>query len=307
MRKDKRPGEGAKTLGAAAALAGHAGSAVLLGAVLLAAILGAPSLQARAARTIGDTPARVVIDWPGPAGADQPARTWLGADIQSGLLRLGAERLAEHPDPLSGAGLEALGLALADTGWFASAPTVRREPGGVVRVSGTWRVPAAVVRHGGVDHLVARGGELLPPAYLPGQGGRRVILGASSPPPSRDGRPACGRVWGAGPGHTGLTDVQAGVALLNLIADKPWADQVAGVDVAAYARQRRLELVTARGTRVVWGGAPGEQVFGEASVETRLWRLAEINRRFGRIDAGRGSVDVSGAIATIDDLPSGPP
>lgn len=312
LNKRKSPGGPAK-LGPfpARTVLAQAATALLLGAVVLAFVFGTPALQARVARTLPGGVPRVEFDWPmiPGDGPGRPARTWLSPDMQAGLVRLAQETLAADPDALSTTALAGVGLALQGTGWFSSLESVRREPGHTVRVRGTWRLPAAVVRHGGLDHLVARGGELLPPTYLPGQSGQRVIIGASTPPTMREGKPVCGEVWGASRtgGHKGMSDVQAGVALLELIGTRPWRDQVAAVDVSAYARQRRLEILTTSNGRVVWGGAPGEKVYGEASLETKLWRVMEINRRTGKIDAGQPSMDISGTIAMMDDTPLAPP
>ncbi len=290
-----------------AALAAQAVTALLLGGLAALAVFGTPALQARVSRSLAAAPVRVEFDWPrmAPGGPESAGATWLSPDIQSGLISAVIDALRADPDPLSVRALQGVGAALVETGWFERLDEVRREAGGVVRVRGTWRVPGAVVRHGGLDHLVSRAGEVLAPTYLPGQSAQRVVLGASTPPPSRNGRVLCGAPWGGGPGKE--SDVQAGVALLNLVATRPWRDQVSGVDAAAYAKHRRLELVTTSGTRVVWGGSLSEQVFGEPSVETKLWRVAELNRRFGRIDGGRQRVDISGAIATIDESPAPPP
>lgn len=312
LNKRKSP-DGPAKLGPfpARAVLAQAATALLLGAVVLALAFGTPALQARVSRTLAAGAPRVEFDWPmiPGDGPDQPARTWLSPDMQAGLVHLAQQTLAADPDALSTTALSRVGRALLDTGWFATIETVCREPGNGVRVRGTWRTPAAVVRHGGLDHLVARGGELLPPTYLPGQSGQRVILGASTPPPMRDGKPVCGEVWGASRtgGHKGMSDVQAGVELVDLIRTRPWRAQVAAVDVSAYARQRRLDLVTTSNGRVIWGGAPGEKVYGETSLKTKLWRIMEINRRTGTIDAGRPSMDISGTIAMMDDTPLAPP
>ena len=285
-------------------LVGPVCAAAVVLSIPVALTLGVPRLHARVSRTISAEPARVVIEWPvvpPPAGAVAgPATTWLSPDIRAGLQSLAESALQAEADPLGPGALAALADTLGRTGWFERLDRVRREPGRVVRVSGQWRIPAAVVRHNGLDHLIARGGELLPPTYLPGQSGQRVIFGSSSAPPVVDGQPACGHTWGA-PTPGTLSDVQAGVQLLGVLAGKTWRDQVAGVDVSAYVTQRRLVIVTNAGGRVVWGAAPSERPFGEANLEYKLWRLDEMNRRRGRIDAGFALADVSGVIATVDE------
>ncbi len=306
-----RKAEGREGSGMGAMLA-RVLSALVLGGLAALVVFGTPALEARVGEDLGAAGVRVEFDWPpmvsgGEEGGDRGGATWLSPDIQAGLIRLVADQFRTDPDPLNSGALRRVGEALLETGWFEALDRVRREPGGVVSVRGRWRIPAAVVRHGGLDHLVARGGELLAPTYMAGQSRQRVVLGASTPPPTGPGgRVLCGAVWGGTRG-TELSDVQAGVALLNLVATRAWREQVTGVDVSAYPKHRRLELVTAHGTRVVWGGAPSEQVFGEPTVETKLWRLTELNRRTGRIDGDQRHVDISGAIATIDQAAPGAP
>lgn len=285
----------------AAALVGPVCAGTVILAVPVALAMGVPRLHARVARSVVQSanPVRVVIDWPLAPGAKPGSGTWLAEDLRGSLQTLADSTVRVDDDPLSPTALATLAEALTRTGWFERLDAVRREPGRVVRVSGQWRIPAAVVRHNGLDQLVARGGELLPPTYLPGRSGHRVIYGSAAAPPMDGDRPACGRVWGGGAG--GLSDVQAGVQLLGVLAGKPWRDQVAGVDVSAYATNRRLVIVTASGGRVVWGAAPSERPFGEANLEYKLWRLDEMNRRRGRIDAGFALADVSGVIATVDE------
>jgi hypothetical protein len=96
-------------------------------------------------------------------------------------------------DPLSGESLAQIGAALGATGWFEGAAVVRRayrNNRSVIDVSGTWRVPVAVVRYDDLDYLVSKDGRLLPARYSPGASGMPVVIGVPHPPPgqSRDGR-----------------------------------------------------------------------------------------------------------------------
>jgi hypothetical protein len=119
--------------------------------------------------------------------------------------------------------------------------------------------------------------------------------------PMRAGRPAYGEAWGGADG----ADVRAALSLLALMTDRPWRGQVAAVDVSEYASRKRLALITKWNTRIVWGGAPGDGLFGEPSPTVKLGRLDELNRDWGQIDAGQRVVEVTGPMTTIDDSSAG--
>jgi hypothetical protein len=269
--------------------------------LIAAGVLGYPRLHRALASADPRQPLRVQVEWPLIPGSDPPA-TWLPAEFRNSLTELAESSLRADADPLSPRALKAAADALLATGWFERLDGIRRETGGTVRVTGRWRVPAAVVRYAGLDHLVARGGELLPPTYLPGESGQKVIFGVSAPPPG-DGRgPACGKVWAPE-----SREVLAALELLALMADRPWRDQVAGIDAAGYAKGRRLEIVTVFGTRIAWGGAPSDAVPGEQTAHYKLRRLDVLAQRFGQIDGHERLVDITGPLTLIDQRPAGSP
>lgn len=283
-----------------ASLAGALGpvaTVLLFLALVVAAWVGVPRLERRLAADPAARIEQVRIEWPGESGA-----TWLPEEFQSALTALARRALERDRDPFSTSALEAAARALLETGWFHRLDAVAREPGGIVVVRGAWRVPAAVVRHGGLDHLVASGGELLPPTYLPGASGQKVILGVSMPPPREGTRPACGRVWAAGTG-----EIAAALELLAFMGDRPWRDQVAGIDVSEYARRKRLTITTVFGNRIDWGGAPGDAIPGEQPAYYKLRRLDVLAQQFGQIDAGERTVDITGPLTLIDKRPQGVP
>lgn len=253
-------------------------------------LVGRGPLQARAAQVVRE-PVRVVFEWPplaAPAGtprsgAAQPS-TWLDEHTRKHLEALAIHHL--RPDPFDGDSLAKAREALAATGWFASGPVLSRESAGVVRVSGRWRVPFAAVRTtGGVpaDRLVTVRGELLDKSYPPNASGRPLILGATQPAPTR-----FGEVWAG-------TDVHAGLALLATLRNRPWFDQVAGVDVSAYLpkNQRQLWIVTRSGGRILWGGPPDAPLPGEQPTAVKLRHLdANVATRGGRLDGGHAAIDI---------------
>lgn len=276
-------------------------SIVLVGGAALGAGIALPRLHEHAAARAALVAPTVLIDWPRRSGAED-ATTWLDEGTQSELLTIVYDEFDRHSDPLGRAPLAAAGEALRRTGWFAQGPNVRRGAGGEVSVTGTWRVPAAVVRRDEIDRLVAWGGELLSREWSAGESRMPVVTGVRFDPPRNErGQPAYGEVW---PG----TDVQAGLELLALLLTEPYWDQIEGVDVAstgAAAGRERLVILTRAGTRVVFGARASNSgvEFGEVTTERKLWNLRQVFARYGRIDAGRNELMVHAELVIVEDAP----
>lgn len=257
--------------------------------IAIGATFGIGPLEARAAQILGTRPARVEINWPrlvtASATPGEPAETWLPRQFQEELLALAQRQLSAGPEAISRDPLRRIAVALGGSGWFEGVPSVRREAGGVVRVDGRWRIPAAVVRTGGKDRLVSWEARPMPVAYEIDRSGLKVIIGVSEAPASAAGHPDYTRAW---PGE----QAQAALELLALVSREPWADQVAGVDVSGYRSRRELVLLTRYGTSIVWGGRPSKPRPGDTSTASKLSKIAMLNRDFRRIDGGMAAVDV---------------
>jgi len=258
------------------------GAGVLAGAAVIAGgWVGLDRLDARAAEILTKAQDEVTIDWPAmePGGA-----TWMPASEQRRLhdLAVGA---ASGGSGLDVAPLREVGRALAQTGWFVGPPDVRREGDGTLAIGGTWRVPAAVVRVGKRERLIAWDGVPLPLEYEIGKSGVRYLINptVATPPAPRT---AIEHVpW---PGQ----DVAGGLALLDLLDDHPGViAQVHGIDLT---RGGGLEIITDEGTRVVWGAAPGVFRPGEQGTESKLRRLIVLLEKTGRIDAGSKRAEIQG-------------
>jgi hypothetical protein len=263
-------------------------------ALAIGLLAGRGPLQARATQVVRE-PVRVLFDWP-PLAAGAPSRTaagatqpttWLDSNTQGHLQALALHHLSA--DPFDADSLARARGALAATGWFSSGPVLRRESAAVVRVEGRWRVPFAVVRStsGGssapADRLVTLRGELLDKSYAPNASGLPVILGASAMHPARTGD-----AWAG-------TDVHAGLQLLATLRGRPWAEQVAAIDVSGFAtrNQRQLWIVTRAGGRILWGGPADSPLPGEQSTAVKLRHLDTIVARSGgRLDGGQPSIDI---------------
>ncbi|MCA9297654.1 MAG: hypothetical protein KDA28_01230, partial [Phycisphaerales bacterium] len=221
---------GVRTAWAIVVLAGG-----LLGIGAIATGMG--RLSARAAQLPGVMPEAIEIVWP-PSPAGEPGATWLHEQFQDELLGVAYGAIQAEPSPFrpshEGGQLGAIGRALDATGWFASTPIVRREAEGIIRVTGEWRLPAAVVRHDARDWLISWDGALLPVAYAVGESDLRVIVGVDQGPTRDDaGDVIYGTPWPGGA-------VDAGLELLSLSLSQSWKDQVAGVSVAEFPERQHL-------------------------------------------------------------------
>ena len=267
---------------------GRAGAVLLLLAAAVGLTFGVGRLRAMASQTLASRERggilEVSFEWPPIPGSG--GKTWLPDRDQAELIRA-AERAAGVDDPLSVEPIREISEELARTGWFTSAPRVRRIGPGRVVVSPEWRRPAAVVRWRDRDYLISSEGEPMPPVYRPGGGNRPVILGCREGPTGRDGP------W---PGQ----DVHAGLLLLKTLWRAGLIEPIAGVDVSAYYDGGALEIVTAHSTRIVWGSAPGEWKPGEPSVEERIARLKGLIETTGRIDGGQQRIEIHRARVEID-------
>jgi hypothetical protein len=275
-----------------------AGVFVFLGLVL-SVLIWVPSMEAALAARAGAAPTRIAFQWPaaGP-GPDTPAstdlRTWVPSPVRDELMSRVTTELDRFPDAFSIAGLRAASDSLMRTGWFDAPPLLRRE-GESVRIDGSWRTPAAVVRRNGVDYLIASGGELLPLAYQRGIAPVPAIVGAGHEPPGSGGQVAPGMVWAG-------DDIRAALDTIAIISPRAWRDQVVGIDVGEYASYKRLALLTKWNGKVVIGGAPRDTIPGEVALDMKLRRLDELHRQFGQIDAKHRLVEVAGPVMLVDDV-----
>lgn len=229
---------------------------------------------------------RLHIAWPTAPGAAD-GESWLPEQDQAEILRR-ARAAVRQPDPLSVRPLALITDALADTGWFQGDPVARRDPSGEIVISGTWRVPAAVVRYGGWDHLISWQAMPMPRRYGTGASNQRVILNAAfAPGPSENPADRYKSPW---PGE----DVSDALSLLRLLAERNLVAEIEAIDVAAHD-EGRIELVTIHNTRIEWGAAPGRWRPGQATDDERIARLERLSGEFGRIDGGARRVRIAGA------------
>jgi hypothetical protein len=173
---------------------------------------------------------------------------------------------------------------LGTLGWVSRVNHVRRTGDGRFEISCRYRRPFAMTQEGTEFLLLDADGVRLPGTYLYEPSWRLIQgAGASSPEP--------GTKW---PGN----DVQAGLEILQALANRPFAGQITAVLVDNFGgrvdpRRAHIELATDRaGGRIVWGSAPGFEL-EENSVKAKLAILEENFRKTGRVDANHAIIDVS--------------
>lgn len=276
-------------------MAGHLTTGVLVVSIVAASVLAHRPLERYVAQ-IRSAPVSVIFDWPTIIDPQtRKSEVWLPGAVQVELMQIASGSLTT--DPFDRAALDMTRARLEATGWLRRLTTLRREPGGIVRIAGEWRIPAAVVRRDGQDYLVARGGELLQlPRNTPLKPGSlfTVMNPFANPPSDRTGRLAYGKPWPGG-------DVQAAINLLADLHDIPGAAQIAGIDLSGYMKSGKLVIVTDRDSRIVWGSALDETAPGEVKPQVKKARLIEFVKTNGRIDAGQRRIEVYSQRPFVDE------
>jgi cell division septal protein FtsQ len=213
---------------------------------------------------------------------DAPA--WMSEDIRAQVRQAAIKHI--DPDPMDGQSLRNAAAALRENPWVQRVDQVARRYGGRVLVSADYRRPVAVVQSRDGYHLIDNQGVCLPGLYQENQAKRLGLVqltGVSSAPPAQ-----AGEVW---PGE----DVQAGLALIRLLADEPYLDNVLAFDVSHRDARGRLRLVlkTHDGT-VRWGLPPGEEHSIEPDAQVKLGWLRQLARRDGSLSTGGQIIDIYG-------------
>jgi hypothetical protein len=275
----------------AAARALSAGASTLIfGGLAVGLLVGAPRLQHNLAHLEEAATTQITFDWP----VARSGSTWLPRDAQEELLTSASNALERSPNPFSSDALRLIAESAAGSGWFEEIVAVQREAGGVVRIRGRWRSPAAVARRDGRDYLLSRTGEVLPLSFPEGESTLQAILGPQLEPVRAGGRLVPGAVW---PG----ADVRAGLDLLATLASRPWSSQVAAIDVRDFLSRKQLVIVTKARGRIVWGTAVSDAIPGQVSAEVKLRRLDALFQQFRAIDAGHRIVEIGGPKVLVDE------
>ncbi len=284
--------------------AGRIGAATLILATAILWIVGSDDLQARVAMIRAEPPT-VELDIPDWANESLSQVEPFIAETMQDFARYAQDIAGE--DPFDHAAIEKIRSSLEATGWFRSGPTVRRLPGNIIRITGEWRAPAAIVEQSGTEYLV-------------GLDAVRMRLPKSAPIPGTYMRirdpympaPHNGAIWTGG-------DVEDALLLLGhfVKAAKDSSGfrhedigQIESIDLRRYVEtgSRSLSLLTRRGATLVWGSVPGPDgpMPGEVGYQTRLERVAMFTTGSARSEAKPGrTLVLNGEAVTIDEVPSG--
>ncbi len=258
---------------------------------------GVPRLRALAeARTVID-PATMRVTFVGvPAWMPAGTVDTLGDAARIAMGSVGPNVAGSSVSALNGDALIVVHHQMLASGWFERVEQVRRSALDEITIVGEFRTPFAMVRVGEDDHLIDVRGLRLPLAYsnTSSLAGARpalpLIVGVAMPKPAEPGTPWLG------------TDVRAAINLAKLLRDRPWfaSGQVRSIDVSRFKNERLLELVTDRGTRVVWGSDPNDRSLGEMPAERKLACLDALYRDAKRIDDASGrTLDLRFDVVTL--------
>ncbi|HLL90720.1 MAG TPA: hypothetical protein VK324_15570 [Tepidisphaeraceae bacterium] len=184
--------------------------------------------------------------------------------------------------------------------WVKQVNEVRRAygnaPGDTLVVDCDWRAPIALVKAGTSFWLVDGDGVKLPERFEPQQVPKvvmtpnkrpliRIVEGVHVPPPGD------GEAWvGA--------DLAAGLEMIKLLFNQPYADDVVKVNVANYAgrvdpKEAQVVLVTKYDTEVRWGRpVTASDFFIEVPTSRKLEYLKGVYAEFGRLDARQRWIDI---------------
>ncbi len=252
-------------------------------ALLTAWMIGRAPLREHVGQIRAEALTASSLQWPGDSAGRVPH--WIPALVLEDLERITLARLS--PDPLDHDSLVSVREGLLGTGWLADVNEVRRRADGTILIDGQWRQPFAVIRHDGLKYVVGRGGELM---QLPG--GASIEPGSNmfvvdnphlDPPRNADRTEIrYGVPWRG-------DDIAAALNLIDRIDDIDGAEQITGVDLSIYgdpgSRSEHIVLVTNSGSRIDWGRGLGEAPPpGEVDVATKIMRLEQNYRDYGRID-----------------------
>lgn len=177
-----------------------------------------------------------------------------------------------------------IGTIVEANPWVRRVRAVRKYGDGRVVIRCDHRRPAAMIQLDGRFYLASDDGVRLPGtyAYSPAM---TLVEGVASPPPQP------GEVWDT-------PDLRAAIAVAQRIEGEAFSDQITAVSVHNYggrvdSEEPHIRLMTDQaGGAIIWGSAPGEEL-EENSAEEKIAILRENHRRFGRVDAGRHTIDVS--------------
>ena len=235
--------------------------------VALGLILGLALLREQMAPPISEVVLVDVPEWLDDSAAEQIRQ----AALEVVRDNAGDDRLAQK-----------VAKKLAENIWvkgIAPAGVVSNYDNRNLTIRCEYRRPLAVVSGPGVLVRVDREALVLPGRFLRSgvpAGKYREIVGVKSDPPE------AGQMWNA-------PDLLAGVDLLRLIDDRPFAREITAVDVSNYRGRQNVArphivMTTDQQSRINWGKAIGMEGRIEAHYKTKLQNLEGLFLRYGSLN-----------------------
>jgi hypothetical protein len=264
----------------------HVSAGLAIGAICVGSFFVAQQYVDRI--TITEYPPRVVIK-------DRPV--WMSDSLAEQILS--SVRPVTPAKPNDHQLLIDRAQLLAANPWVKQVRQVRRgydnEPGDTIELDCEFRAPVALVHWQDAYWYVDADGVRLPEKLSPEQVARliqpgqplmfRIIDGVAKAPQNP------GKTWPGG-------DVQAGIEMIALLTDKPFADQIIKIDVSNFAgrlnpNESQINLVTRYATEIRWGQPPSSGAFFvEQKVDRKLDALNQARKQTGRVDMNRPWIDL---------------
>lgn len=260
---------------------------VLGAAVFVAGAMGVRELDRTATRAIVRGTPEIMIEW----DTLEDGSVWMPLAEQE-QLHLAIARAVQGGTALSIEPLKEAVLTLQRTGWVKGVPEARWTHDGRIVVEAAWRSPAAAVRIGNREYIIDWDRHVLPLDYAIGQSNQWFFTNTDAP------LPKIGQQWAG-------TDLQDGIALLQILRKVKLLEQIDGFDLGRGADSGVISIITKRGTRIVWGAGPGRERPGEKPTSVKLDRLRTLYERAGLIDGGVPYIDIRGADIMVDRNPGG--
>jgi len=214
---------------------------------------------------------------------------WLDASLLLELQDVAREHLARTT--VSRDGLTQTASALEATGWFTEVKQVQWINDTEVLVRARYLIPYAKVEDQyGIIYIDVQGRRLPTRIGLIVKQNYHFIT-LTEPSYERPSRP--GLQWNGG-------DIIAGLNVLKLIYNKPWATQVQAINLARWTAGETILLETDTPSVFIWGSSPGEEHGLEALADHKIERLNHIYTKYGRIDQGiEAEFDLTNTSAVI--------
>jgi hypothetical protein len=188
-------------------------------------------------------------------------------------------------------GLMQTAEALGATGWFTDVKQVQWLNDTEAIVHATYLIPYAKVQDNNETVFIDVHGRRLPTRVGAIVKQKYHFITLKEPKYERPMRP--GLQWNGG-------DIMAGLDVLKLIYNKPWATQVQHINLARWTSNGTLILETNTPSFFIWGSSPGKEHGLEALADHKIDRLNHIFTKYGRIDQGiEAEFDLTNTSAVI--------